>query len=888
MPDVNRPPPDRQHVSSVIFDADKYSKAESRRWLEKHDYHTDGYEKRGSEHWWKQRNNNTEKFRYRRKNIDDGIDLLIAYPKNQEKSAMTEELKRLLEQMYGVDTRGLTDEQIRQTVEQERAAGTERRAVGIEPSTIDRDNRTVETVIATDEPTRVIDWTRLEVVDEVLRMDGVQLDDVRRNKLVLLDSHQQDSARRVLGSVINLQVQNNELRGTRVYSEVSQPEFVKTAEGHLDAGSVGYRVTSAAYVEPGETETVEGVEYTAGSRTLKVATSWVPGEESIVAIGADPQAGTRSDSSDTTPTTHKRGTGTMDKHLRKLCEQMGLRKEADDAEAQKFVDALPEGVRNGLTAQAEQARKAADGSGTGNGTGTGATGGPSGGGGSEPSAGTGGDTNHRSVPDSGVSGSGQDSQREPAATGGGAASGGDTTQRGGQDTGSGLSVEQERQRVKTIRHEVFGTAVNIDDSYRSLMDHAIEDGYTVDQARAALLSKMQQDTPPVGNARVTQDESEKRRAGMQDALLARAAPQAAAEFTQEQTERANEFRGMSLFDMCRDTLIRGGIDERELRSQRKIDVVGGAFSGMLNGRAITHATGDFSNILANTARKVLLAGFQQSSPTWQKWCGSMPVSDFKSVDIAALSGFTVLDEIPEGGEFPHHSLSDQSESVSADTHGNIFAITRQAIINDDLNAFSRVPMMQGYAAGRTINRLAVVKLLANNNLSDGNALFSSEHNNILTGTDYKPDTLGDAKSALNELKKQMRKQTGIEGETLDLQPEVVLAGPTYEDYLREAVNDTSTVDSSREPNRALRGLDVAIDPELENSNITGNSTTATYLFANPTIAPVVMLAFLDGVQEPYLEQRAGWNVDGTEFKVRIDVGAGLADFRGGQKATGES
>jgi len=806
---------------------------------------------------------------------------------------MNEELKRMLEQRYGVDTRGKDDEAILSDVQQVRQDADERRPVGIEPSTIDREQRSVETVIATEERARVIDWGRLEVVDEILLMDGVQLDEVRRNKLPLLDSHNRSSVRNILGSTINLEVKGSELRGLRIYSEISQPEFVKTAEGHLDAGSVGYRVTAATYIEADETGEVNGKEFTAGNRTLKVATGWVPMEESVVAIGADANAGTRSANGVTIPgaggngkrsgsraknsnNNINRGQKNMNQYLRKLLEnRLGLRSEASDEEANTFFNGLSEEKRNALDKEAKEAEQrgdelesfgkpadpqqsGGDGARSGNGNGLTVVGGQNGNGG------------------------------EPSGGGGNEPSGGDD---GGQRGGGGnepqnITVEQERERVRSIKHDVFGMSANIDESYRQLMDKMIEDGASVDQARSQLLQKMQKDTPSVGHARVTQDDDEQRQIGMTNALLLRAAPTTAGTLSDQEKEHANEFRGMSLFDMCRDSLIRSGVSERELRGQRKLDIVGAAFTGLLNGRAISHATGDFSNILANTARKVLLAGYQQSAATWQRWCGTMSVSDFKTVDIAALSGFTILNEIPEGSEYPHHSLSDKKETIQAGTRGNIFSITRQAIINDDLNAFSRVPMMQGYAAGRTINRLAVATLLANDNLSDGNALFSDAHSNLLEGTSYEPSTLEKAKDALNNLKKQMRKQTGIEGETLDLQPQVTLAGPTYEDYLREAVNDTSTIASDRTPNRALRGLEVAIEPELENTNITGNSNKATYLFANPSIAPVVMLAFLDGVQEPYLEQRAGWSVDGTEFKVRIDVGAGVADFRGAQKATG--
>ena len=42
----------------------------------------------------------------------------------------------------------------------------------------------------------------------------------------------------------------------------------------------------------------------------------------------------------------------------------------------------------------------------------------------------------------------------------------------------------------------------------------------------------------------------------------------------------------------------------------------------------------------------------------------------------------------------------------------------------------------------------------------------------------------------------------------------------------------------------------------------------------------VEVAFLHGREAPYIEQRQGWTVDGTEFKARIEFGVKAIDWRG--------
>ena len=53
-----------------------------------------------------------------------------------------------------------------------------------------------------------------------------------------------------------------------------------------------------------------------------------------------------------------------------------------------------------------------------------------------------------------------------------------------------------------------------------------------------------------------------------------------------------------------------------------------------------------------------------------------------------------------------------------------------------------------------------------------------------------------------------------------------------------------------------------------------------YLFADPSEAPVLEVAFLDGNQNPYLELQNGFDVDGARYKVRLDYGVGAIDYRG--------
>ncbi len=98
-----------------------------------------------------------------------------------------------------------------------------------------------------------------------------------------------------------------------------------------------------------------------------------------------------------------------------------------------------------------------------------------------------------------------------------------------------------------------------------------------------------------------------------------------------------------------------------------------------------------------------------------------------------MGGFRSLRQVREGAEYKYITTSDRKETIALATYGEIFSITRQAIINDDLNMLVDIPVKMGRAAKATIGDLVYKVLTDNPKLSDGKALFHADHKNIATG-----------------------------------------------------------------------------------------------------------------------------------------------------------
>ncbi len=331
-----------------------------------------------------------------------------------------------------------------------------------------------------------------------------------------------------------------------------------------------------------------------------------------------------------------------------------------------------------------------------------------------------------------------------------------------------------------------------------------------------------------------------------------------------------EFRGLSLLDLARESLERAGVKTRGMDRMT------------LAGQAMAHrnyqSTSDFSTLLENVMHKILQAAYAVQPDTWSRWCGVGTVTDFRSHNFYRLGSLTELQDLNESGEFKNKAIPDaEKASYSAATKGNIIAITRQVIVNDDLNAVAGLVRALGRAGKLTIEKAAYAKLGENSGLgptqSDSQPLFhAANRGNVGTGAAL-------SAAALDADRVVMRSQTEPGGnDYLDLSPAVLLV-PVGQGGQARIIND-SPYDPDATANKAINRPNVAAKmfrDIVDTPRITG---TRRYLFADPAVAPVILVSFLVGQREPVLETQDGWRVDGVELRARLDVGVDVVDYRG--------
>lgn len=161
--------------------------------------------------------------------------------------------------------------------------------------------------------------------------------------------------------------------------------------------------------------------------------------------------------------------------------------------------------------------------------------------------------------------------------------------------------------------------------------------------------------------------------------------------------------------------------------------------------------------------------------TFSLFCRQVLATDFKSMHRVQLGEAPQLLEVGESGEFKRGTLGESKESYRVKTYGRVVAITRQTLINDDLDAFTRIPAMYGNSIAQLESDVVWGIITANPAMADGNALFHTTHKNLAgTGAALDVASVGAARAA-------MALQTGLDKKTvLNIRPAFLIVPAALE------------------------------------------------------------------------------------------------------------
>lgn len=728
------------------------------------------------------------------------------------------------------------------------------RSLSLRAETLNTEERSVEAVLATERRVEVFDYRSYERIEEMLLMDSGQFP----ARVVLLDTHSRYSVEMVRGSIREIRREGERLVGRLFFAsdEDSIRAWEKVRDGHVTDVSIGYLVREAVDIEPNTEANVNGRDFKAGARTLRVVTSWELREGSLVPIGADQEAKTRE--AGRRPLGNQKETGTMNKKLRLYLEKLGLRAGAPDDEAQRYYEGL-EGAHRDVADKL-------------------ATPGDDGG---SPRSHEG----HEEVPGRTLAVE-LEGQRDAALRPAGVPLTGvvESTEVVGAGTTGSVMREAAAEAVRAERGRV--TALRTlagDDVPAEVLTRAIDEGWTQERAAEAFLTEVrsgrQDAVTGVGTIEVGEPQITGLGRALSDAIAMRTgyAPEEGEDHTARVREAAR-YQGVGLRQALSLMLEQEGVRTVSLGAEALLK------------RAISSMT--IPNLLSDSMTKSLHAGYRTAEGTFVRWAGVENVSDFKIYREIRLSEFARLAEVGDAGELDYAGIEETKEEYSVKTYGRRFGITRKTIINDDLNALTKIPSMMGRAASRNVDILGYTLLQSNSAagptmLEDGKKLFATDHkvkggtvSNKLTGGSSALSSAG-----LTGGKKLFRKMKEPGGEFVDVTPRYLITSGELEHTALELVHSSQILLAATGSTDAtvVRGnknvhqgtLEPIISPRI-------TSSTAWYLAASPNDLPTLVVVYLNGRREPFLERRDPEAVLGIGYIVYHDAGVAAIDYRGVQ------
>ena len=315
-------------------------------------------------------------------------------------------------------------------------------------------------------------------------------------------------------------------------------------------------------------------------------------------------------------------------------------------------------------------------------------------------------------------------------------------------------------------------------------------------------------------------------------------------------------------------------------------------------------TSDFPILLGGVIDRTLLGGYREYPASFEMWCKiNRNITDFRTISRGFLNlADGALDTVAQQEEYRAAGAAEGQYTYAVQKYGRKFKFSWESFVNDNLGAFSEVPMALGRAARRTTARFATSLICGA--AGPNPVFFSAANGNMMNGGNSALSQASLA-AAANLLAQQM--DNG--GEPIFNDPAVLVVPPSLKLTAMQIVNalqiraqtaggadvgGTVQLDTVN----LFQNLKIAVEPYISRIITAGTvGRTSWFLAADPAQSerPAVEIGFLQGHEEPQIAMKSpnavmvgggdvnafagDFDTDSIEFRVRHIVGGTLMDPR---------
>ena len=417
--------------------------------------------------------------------------------------------------------------------------------------------------------------------------------------------------------------------------------------------------------------------------------------------------------------------------------------------------------------------------------------------------------------------------------------------------------DSEKKAIQAAERTRIADIMKLTANHPEIQASAIEQNWTPDQTARKVLETIQAAAP---KATVVVNHNEATPA--EDATAIKAAVMMTAGVAEKNViadcgEKAVEASAK----LYRDGI---GIQELLIRAAKQAGVDAGYKVTMGNVGAVIRAaaasTIDVGGILGGVIDRRLYEGFMSIDQSWREITEIVNVKDFRAVETYQLISGGHFQRVTDAGELKSGSLAHSDVTNQADLFGETLTLTLKDIINDDLNAFSKVPALLGQDAAIAFNEIFWTEFLNNS------GFFKADNGNVVSSCAFNLDNLATAVAAFRSLKDAAGRRIGG-------QPALVLVPTGLEAkamnvYSSTEIRETTSNKSYGTNNPYTGKFKPVCSPYLDDSDISGYSATSWYLLADPARRAVMQAAFLNGQQTPTIERGTpAFNQLGISFRA---------------------